>query len=89
MFAAIVFGYAMPLIVKWCIDGILEGEFAGLGPFPWLSGFSDHAYLAGAAVSAVLCSAASGVLTYLRSRWAAIASQAITRRIRDRLFTHL
>lgn len=89
MFAAIGFTFAMPLIVKWCIDGIVEGEFAGMDRLPWLAGFSDYNYLRFAALAVILAAASGGVLTYLRGRWAAIASQAITQALRDRLFTHL
>ncbi len=89
MFAAIGFTFTMPLIVKWCIDGIVEGEFAGLERVPWLAGFSDYSYLGFSALAVILFTASGGALTYLRSRWAAIASQAITQALRDRLFTHL
>jgi len=89
MFVAIVFTFTMPLLVKWCIDGIVEGEFTGLDRFPWLVGFSDYSYLGFAALAVILCTACAGVLTYLRGRWAAIASQSITQTLRDRLFTHL
>jgi ATP-binding cassette, subfamily B, bacterial len=89
MFAATGFTYAMPLIVKWCIDGIVAGEFAGIESFASLADLNHHLYLVGAALAVVLCTSIGGGLTYLRGRWAAIASQEITRKIRDRLYTHL
>ncbi len=89
MFFGIGFTYAMPLIVKWCIDGIMAGQFAGLSRFPPLMGYSPTVYLIAAACAVVLCTAMGGLLTYVRSRWAAVASQQITRRVRDRLYTHL
>jgi ATP-binding cassette subfamily B protein len=89
MFVGIGFTYAMPLIVKWCIDGIMAGEFAGLSGFPPLEGHHAYVYLVGAALAVVVCTAIGGLLTYLRSRWAAVASQHIIRRVRDRLYTHL
>ena len=37
----------------------------------------------------VVLTAIAGVFTYLRTRWAAEASEAITRRLRNRLYRHL
>ena len=35
------------------------------------------------------CTGVGGGFTYLRGRWASMASEAITRRLRNRLFSHL
>lgn len=89
MFAATACTYGMPLIIKWCIDGIVDGQFAGLDAFPWAEGFSNFTYLSVAAMAAIACTAVGGAFTYLRGRWASTASEAITRRLRNRLFSHL
>jgi len=89
MFAGTSFTYAMPLIVKWCIDGIDTGEFAIPTSIPALAGASHETYLIAGAFALIGFTAIGGLLTYFRSRWAAIASQSITQRIRDRLYTHL
>ena len=89
MFAATACTYGMPLIIKWCIDGIVDGQFAGLDAFPWAQGFSNFTYLTVAAIAAIACTGVGGGFTYLRGRWAASASEAITRRLRNRLFSHL
>ena len=89
MFAATACTYGMPLIIKWCIDGIVDGQFAGLDAFPPVRGLSNFTYLTLAAMAAIVCTGVGGGFTYLRGRWAATASEAITRRLRDRLFSHL
>ena len=89
MFAATACTYGMPLIIKWCIDGIVDGQFAGLDAFPPAQGLSNFTYLTLAAMAAIVCTGVGGGFTYLRGRWAATASEAITRRLRDRLFSHL
>jgi len=48
--------------------------------------FAQRLWLAGAAV--LLVTLAAGVVTYLRGRWAAQASESICRRLRDRLYDH-
>ncbi len=89
MFAATACTYGMPLIIKWCIDGIVDGQFAGLDTFPLAQGFSNVAILSLAALGAIACTGVGGGFTYLRGRWASMASEAITRRLRNRLFSHL
>lgn len=89
MFAVTSFTYTMPLIVKWCIDGIDIGEFVLPQSFPALAGYSHETYLIVGVCALISFTAIGGLLTYFRSRWTAIASQSITQRIRDHLYTRL
>lgn len=87
--------FASPLVAKYVLD-VIEGEDIGKG----LVGLSDIAiaidpaapllaYLVVSAIAIVLITAIGGVFLYLRGRCAAIASESIVRRLRDRLYAHL
>jgi ATP-binding cassette subfamily B protein len=77
--AAMAVGYvflnAVPLVIRDAVDRIEAGTPA------------DRLWLAAALVLGL--TTAGCVFVYLRARWAAIASEGIVRRLRDRLYAHL
>lgn len=89
-----VFTFAVPVVIKTVMDGFLAGKSAAAEPT------ARDAFTAGLPVSPavalwlaaaliVVLTGLAGVFFYLRRRWAAVASEAIVRRLRDRLFDHL
>lgn len=85
--------FAVPLISKTALDGILGPGPAGDGAgtlFARLTAAHSAAFALGAALVAITgLTAAGGALQYLRARWASLASEAIVRGLRDRLYGHL
>jgi ATP-binding cassette subfamily B protein len=91
--------FGAPLVAKYAIDVVvdknvelgapllvapaqwLEATFASQNAFAW--------YLLLSAVLAVAVTGIGGVFQYVRGRWAAIASEAIVRRLRETLYRHL
>ncbi|MEM7218938.1 MAG: ABC transporter ATP-binding protein [Pseudomonadota bacterium] len=85
-----VFFFGAPLIGKFAIDVVAEQDFAyGMAPLAsWFAG--DYAgYLWASAGLSLLVTAIAGVFLYLRGRWAALASEAITERLRQSLYRRL
>ncbi len=84
-----------PLIPQAVLDHVLAEDGAPPGPISGalieLLGGADRLradlWIAMMAIFAVTL--AAGAFTYLRGRWAARASEAIIRRLRDRLYDHL
>ena len=87
--------FGSPLVAKYALD-VIDGEDMAKG----IAGLTDLAmaidpeepllaYLIVSALSIVLVTAIGGFFLYLRGRWAAIASESIIRRLRDRLYSHL
>ena len=84
-----------PLIPQAVLDHVLADDGAPPGPISGalieLLGGADRLradlWIAMMAIFAVTL--AAGAFTYLRGRWAARASEAIIRRLRDRLYDHL
>lgn len=87
--------FGSPLVAKYVLD-VIDGEDMAKG----IAGLTDLAmaidpeepllaYLIVSALSIVLVTAIGGFFLYLRGRWAAIASESIIRRLRDRLYSHL
>jgi ATP-binding cassette subfamily B protein len=66
---------AVPLVIRAAVDRVEAGTSA------------NRLWLAAALVLGL--TAAGCVFVYLRARWAAIASEGIVRRLRDRLLAHL
>lgn len=94
MTVGVSFSFAIPMISKWSIDGIIEGEFAWVDLATAVVGLdraalTDTVLLVLAGIAVIAVTMMSGLFTYLRSRWAAMASQSIVRALRDRLYTHL
>lgn len=95
MVAATLLSYGVPVVIGVAIDYVIRGvplnaprfvtdalERVGgrsvLGRNLWL-----------AALASLLLRAGAGVFDYLRGKWNAQASEAIARRMRDRLYDHL
>jgi ATP-binding cassette subfamily B protein len=66
---------AVPLVVKAALDRVVAGESA------------HRLWIAAAWVAGL--TAAGGFFIYLRGRWVAMASEAVVRGVRDRVFGHL
>src|SRR5580693_258885 len=94
MAAGILLLYLSPLIIRAAIDGLIDhkpvGQFQSIVDFMLkLGGNRIAAALALAGVLVLLVTLVSGVFTFLRGRWSALASEGIARDLRDRLFAHL
>jgi ATP-binding cassette subfamily B protein len=90
--------FGAPLVAKYAIDAVIDGDL-GVG-IPALAHAAARAavafgstdivwYLALSAVAAVLVTMVGGCFLYLRGLTAAIASEAIVRRLREELYRHL
>ncbi|MEN0062981.1 MAG: ABC transporter ATP-binding protein [Myxococcota bacterium] len=94
MVIASIFLFTAPLIPQAVIDGVLvptdnPGPLVRL-PVAWLGGADyvrEHLWVA--AVAYIALTAVAGLATYLRLRWAALASEGIVQRLRDELYDHL
>ncbi len=92
---ASVFTIVAPLIGMYALDVVvyqdfslgtnvlvsLTRELSGSDSFTW--------YLWLSAAAGVVLTLLAGVFSFLKSRWAAIASEALAQRLRDELFGHL
>ncbi len=84
-----------PLVGMYALDVVTEQDFdKGAAVLVGVAGAFDNvdpfvAYLLASAVAGVLLAALGAVFMYLRGRWAAIASEAIARRMREALFRRL
>lgn len=93
MAATNAFMFAAPLLGKYAIDVVVEKDFSLAAP--WLGSMAQSfthpygAYLGLSAVVAVVMTSVGGVFLYLRGRLAAIASEAITQRLRESLYRRL
>ena len=97
--AALVFAsaflYLAPLIPQVVIDGVLVGDPTAASDFvkrgvAVLGGVdfvADNLWVPGLLIAATTTIA--GVFAYLRGRWSAEATEAIARRLRDRVYDHL
>ena len=75
LMVASILALSVPLVAGHAIDGLLAGQ----PDYPlWLT-----------ATAIVLLTALSGAGHYLRGRWTHQASEAIVRRLRERLYNHL
>jgi len=89
------FMFGAPLVGKYAIDVVVEGDFslaqaqlfaaaqsvAGAEPY--------IAYLAFSAIVAIVMTAVGGIFVYVRGRLAALASEAIVRRLREELYRRM
>jgi ATP-binding cassette, subfamily B, bacterial len=89
------FMYLVPLVPQVVIDGVLSAE-PGKGStlvreLLRIAGgreyLRDRLWMAGVCVLGL--TAIAGLFTYLRGRWSAMASEAIARNVRDRLYDQL
>ena len=92
---ASVFAIAAPLVGMYALDVVVYRDFS-LGTNVLvsltreLSGSDSFAwYLWLSATAGVVLTLLAGVFSFLKSRWAAIASEALAQRLRDELFGHL
>ena len=88
------FLYLAPLIPKAVIDGVLTNATPDdplvQVPLRLMGGrdlVAEHLWIP--ALGMVGLTAIAGGATYLRARWSAMASEAIVRRLRDRVYDHL
>ncbi len=93
--------FVTPQVIRVAIDHVIGGK--ALDQAPWLAGMvrtvhaawpGESAWSVGwllllAGLALVLLELGAGVFTFLKGRWAALASETITRRLRDRLYDHL
>ncbi len=95
--ASIVCLFGVPLVSRAVVDGVFVGVVVdgvavdGVAVDGVVDGpgeRTDDLLVRGAACIVVL-TAAAGALQYLRGRWAALASEAIVRGLRERLWVHL
>lgn len=95
MAVASLLSYGVPQIVRFVIDGVLGGRGPDVSPavlriverLGGRSVLAHYLWVGGAFVVAI--TALSGVFTYFKGRWSAVASEAIARRVRDTLYDHL
>ena len=92
---ASVFAIAAPLVGMYALDVVVYRDFS-LGTNVLvsltreLSGSDSFAwYLWLSAAAGVVLTLLAGGFSFLKSRWAAIASEALAQRLRDELFGHL
>ena len=90
-----VFAITAPLVGMYALDVVVYQDFS-LGTNVLvsltreLSGSDSFAwYLWLSAAAGVVLTLLAGVFSFLKSRWAAIASEALAQRLRDELFGHL
>ncbi len=89
------FMFGAPLVGKYAIDVVVEGDFslaqAQLSALARsVSGAEPYlAYLVFSAIFAIAMTAIGGVFLYLRGRLAALASEAIVRRLREELYRRM
>ncbi len=87
--------YLVPLVPQVVLDGVLARDPSRAAPLVRrvmdLAGGREllRAHLWLAALAIIALTAVAGAFAYLRGRWSALASEAIARRVRDRLFDHL
>jgi len=81
--ASIVVAFAVPLLLKQALDH-LDGAATVLG-----LRFGESGALWAAGMLVVLATGVAGWFHYLRGRGAAMASERIVRRLRDRIYRHL
>ena len=89
-----LFMFGAPLVGKYAIDVVAAADPSlGLPALAWLAGRHGAsaltAYLWCSAAATLGLTAVGAALQFLRGRWAAMASEAIARRVRDQLFRRL
>ncbi|MEM1437205.1 MAG: ABC transporter ATP-binding protein [Pseudomonadota bacterium] len=95
MAATNVFMFGAPLIGKYAIDVVVEQDFSygapGILPLAQQFGGAEPylVYLWLSAGATLLLTALGGLFLYVRGRLAAIASEAIVRGVRERLYAHM
>src|SRR5712691_8525509 len=89
------FLYLVPLVPSAILDGVIAGNTGAASPLVtrMVSSAGGREFLRAnlwlAAVVTIALTALAGFFTYLRGRWSALATETITRRLRDRLYDQL
>ncbi len=89
------FMFGAPLVGKYAIDVVVEGDFSLaqaqlLAAAQSVAGAEPYiAYLAFSAIVAIVMTAVGGIFLYVRGRLAALASEAIVRRLREELYRRM
>lgn len=96
---ALVFGscfmYLVPLVPQVVMDGVISADPEKTSSFVQrvveMAGGREYlrSNLWLAAVAILGLTGIAGIFTYVRGRWSAIASEAITRKLRDRIYDQL
>jgi ATP-binding cassette subfamily B protein len=95
--------FGAPLVAKYAIDVVVDKDVSKgapllVAPAEWLTGAMHQTfgstdaflwYLWLSAVVAIAITAIGGLFFFLRGLWAAVASEAIVRRLRETLYRHL
>ncbi len=95
MAATNAFMFGAPLVGKYAIDVVVEGDLQRAAPpLAWLTrslAVTDPyaAYLWLSAAAAVLLTGLAGLCLYARGRLAAVASESVVRRVRQALYRRL
>jgi len=84
LFAATLVVAERPVVFKVAIDNIIEGRELD-GFWVWFL----NGKLWAAAIAAVAITVLSGFFMYLKGRWAGIASEAVARDLRNKLYDHI
>lgn len=89
-----LFMFGAPLVGKYAIDMVVASDLGlGIPVLSWLAKLNgNHAmmtYLWLSAAATLSLTAIGAVFQYMRGRWAARASEAIVRWVRNQLFRHL
>ena len=90
-----LFIFGPPVIGKFALDVLTQKDLAA--GIPWLVNPANTlmpdtpvaGYLWLSALLAVASTAMGGIFLFLRGRWAAVASEAIVRRVREELYRRL
>ncbi|MEZ5549486.1 MAG: ABC transporter ATP-binding protein [Pseudomonadales bacterium] len=87
--------FGAPLVAKYAIDVVVEQDFSFAQPqlltlAGWLAGSDPYVtYLVLSAVAAILMTAVAGMFLFSRGRLAAVASEAVVKRLREHLYHHM
>jgi ATP-binding cassette subfamily B protein len=89
-----LFMFGAPLVGKYAIDVVVNSDLGlGIAFLSWLANASGHGtmttYLWLSAAATVALTGIGATCQFVRGRWAAMASEAIVRRVRNQLFDHL
>ncbi|MBT3200957.1 MAG: ABC transporter ATP-binding protein [Phycisphaerales bacterium] len=84
MFVGMLVLAERPVVFKVAIDHMIKGQDAEGRWVGWLGGS-----LLLAAVAVIVITVLSGLFMYLKGRWAGIASEAVARDLRNKLYDHI
>lgn len=93
--AGVLIAYLGPLVMRATIDSIIDSKplkapqwvIKAIEALGGRSVLARNLWLCGLAMA--LIAGSSGIFMYLKGRWAAVASESVIRKLRDRLYDHL